>query len=103
MNTLIKYTEEKIEQGFNFHKDWWGEFSPNGELVRVYAYPFTQINNWDWSYRWSACRVFQKMDGDFVPNNLHIDDVPDEVAWAFWDLAEQEMLDEREDVEKWGE
>ena len=43
------------------------------------------------------------MDGDFVPNNLHIDDVPDEVAWAFWDLAEQEMLDEREDVEKWGE
>lgn len=103
MNKLIKYEEVTTEEGFTFQKGWWGEFSPTGELVRVYAYPFTQINNWDWTYSWSACRVFDPIDGDFVADNLHIDDVPDEVAWAFWDIAEQEMLDQREDVEKWGE
>lgn len=40
-------------------------------------------------------------DGGYVADNLHIDDVPNEVAWSFWDLAEQEMLDQKEDMEKW--
>jgi len=102
-NKLIKYEEKTVEQGFTFHKDWWGEFSPTGELVKVYAYPFTYINNWDWTYSWSTCRVFYPFADGFVGTISHIDDVPDEVAWAFWDLAEEEMLDQKEDMEEWFE
>lgn len=103
MNTLKKYNETKTEQGFTFHYGWWGEFSPTGELVMVYAYPFTQINNWDWGYKWSTCRIFYPFDGSFVGDILHIDDVPDEVAWHFWDVAEEDMLAKKEEIEKWAE
>lgn len=103
MNKLVQYKERTVEQGFTFHEGWWGEFSPTGELLMVYAYPFTQINNWDWTYRWSACRIFYPFDGGFVPENLHIDDVPDEVAWHFWDVAEEDMLAKKEEIEKWAE
>ncbi len=99
-NKLIKYEERITVQGFTFHKDWWGEFSPTGELVKVYAYPFTHINNWDWTYSWCTCRVFLPYADGFVGVWSHIDNVPDKVAWAFWDLAEQEMLDQREYLEK---
>lgn len=102
-NKLVKYEERTVEQGFAFQKDWWGEFSPTGELVMVYAYPFTQINNWDWGYKWSTCRIFYPFDGSFVGDILHIDDVPNEVAWHFWDVAEEDMLAKKEEIEKWAE
>lgn len=102
-NKLVKYEERTVEQGFTFHNGWWGEFSPTGELVMVYAYPFTQINNWDWGYKWSTCRIFYPFDGSFVGDILHIDDVPDEVAWHFWDVAEEDMLAKKEEIEKWAE
>lgn len=103
MNKLVQYKERTVEQGFTFQKGWWGEFSPTGELVMVYAYPFTQINNWDWGYKWSTCRIFYPFDGSFVGDILHIDDVPDEVAWHFWDVAEEDMLAKKEEIEKWAE
>ena len=103
MTKLVKFDERKTVDGFTFQKGWWGEFSPTGELLMVYAYPFTQINNWDWTYSWSTCRIFYPFDGGFVGEILHIDDVPDEVAWHFWELAEQEMLDQREEMAKWAE
>lgn len=102
-NKLIKYEEKTVEQDFTFHKDWWGEFSPTGELVKVYAYPFTHINNYDWTYSWCTCRVFSPFAGGFVGTISHIDNVPDKVAWHFWELAEQEMLDQQEDMEEWFE
>ena len=103
MNKLVQYKERTVEQGFTFHDGWWGEFSPTGELVMVYAYPFTQINNWDWGYKWSTYRIFYPFDGSFVGDILHIDDVPDEVAWHFWDVAEEDMLAKKEEIEKWAE
>lgn len=100
MNKLIKYEEVTTEQGFTFQKGWWGEFPHTGELVKVYAYPFTHINDWDWTYTWSTCRVFYKFANGFVRIWSHIDKVPNEVAEHFWEVAEQEMLDRREDMEK---
>ena len=100
-NYLIRFNDRENVEGFTFHKNWWGEFSHNGKLITVYAYPFTQINNWDWTYRWSSCRVFYPFNGGFVSDNLHIDDVPNAVAWHFWELAEQDMLDQREEMARW--
>lgn len=103
MNKLVQYKERTVEQGFTFHDGWWGEFSPTGELVMVYAYPMVNVNNWDWSYNWKECRLFYPVDGGFAGDLLHIDDVPNEVAWHFWGLAEQDMLAQREEMAKWAE
>ena len=104
MNKLVQYKERTVEQGFTFQKGWWGEFSPTGELLMVYAYPFTQINNWDWTYRWSTCRIFYPFDGGFVGDLELLQKLPDFVVADFCDVAEQEMLDQKEKfLEYYGE
>ena len=52
MTKLVKFDERKTVDGFTFHKGWWGEFSPTGELVTAYAYPRVDVNHYDWSYSW---------------------------------------------------
>lgn len=103
MNKLVKFNERKVVDGFTFHKDWWGEFSPTGELVTVYAYPIVSVNTRNWTCSWTDCKIFYPFDYGFVGDILFIDDVPSEVAWHFWELAKQEMLDKWEEMAKWVE
>lgn len=101
MNTLKKYNERTTEQGFKFHEGWWGEFSPTGELVTVYAYPRVEINEYDWSYSWKFAKIFYPMDGGFVGDLELRYKLPAEVIGDFDVVAEQEMLKRKELVEYW--
>lgn len=96
MNKLVKFEEPKVVDGFTVHAGWWGEFSPTGELLMVYAYPFTQINNWEWTYSWSTCRIYYPFDGGFVGDIEIICKLPNEVIADFDVVAEQDMLDQKE-------
>lgn len=104
MNTLKKYNERTTEQGFTFHNGWWGEFSPTGELVMVYAYPRVEVNTYDWSYSWRFATVFYPFDGGFVGDLERLEKLPDVVIGNFCEVAEQEMLDQKETfLEYYGE
>lgn len=102
MNKLIKYEEVTTEQGFTFQKGWWGEFSPTGELVKVYAYPFVDIDHYNWAYSWKFARIFYPFDDGYVGDLERIEKMPDKVVGDFVSVAEQEMLDQREDMEMEG-
>lgn len=104
MNKLVQYKERTVEQGFAFQKGWWGEFSPAGELVTVYAYPRVEVNEYDWSYSWKFAKIFYPMDGGFVGDLERLEKLPDLVVADFCDVAEQEMLDQKEKfLEYYGE
>lgn len=103
MNKLVQYKERTVEQGFTFQKGWWGEFSPTGELLMVYAYPRVEVNNYDWSYSWKFAKIFYPMDGGFVGDLELGYKLPNEVIRDFDVVAEQEMLDQREEMTKWAE
>ena len=101
MNKLVKFNERKVVNGFTFHKDWWGEFSPTGELVTAYAFPRVEINEYDWSYDWKQCKIFYPFDGGFVGDLELRYKLPAEVIGDFDVVAEQEMLKRKELVEYW--
>lgn len=101
MNKLVQYKERTVEQGFTFQKGWWGEFSPTGELVMVYAFPRVEINEYDWSYDWKQCKIFYPFDGGFVGDLELRCKLPAEVIGDFDVVAEQEMLKRKEFVEYW--
>lgn len=104
MNELVKFEERKVVDGFTFQKGWWGEFSPTGELVMVYAYPRVEVNEYDWSYSWRQARIFYPFDGGFVGDLELLEKLPDLVVADFCDVAEQEMLDQKETfLEYYGE
>lgn len=104
MNTLKKYNETTTEQGFTFQKGWWGEFSPTGELVMVYAYPIVDVDYYDWTYDWYTCKIFYPFDGGFVGDLKEAYKLPEEVIEDFDVAAEQEMLDKKETfLEYYGE
>lgn len=96
MNKLVKFEERKVVDGFTFHKGWWGEFSPTGELVTVYAYPRVEVNEYDWSYSWKFAKIFYPMDGGFVGDLERLEKLPDLVVADFCDVAEQDMLEQKE-------
>lgn len=101
MNKLVKFEEPKVVDGFTFHKGWWGEFSPTGELVMVYAYPRVDVNHYDWSYSWRFAKIFYPFDGGFVGDLELRYKLPAEVIGDFDVVAEQEMLKRKELVEYW--
>ena len=104
MNKLVQYKERTVEQGFAFQKGWWGEFSPTGELVMVYAYPRVEVNEYDWSYSWRQARIFYPFDGGFVGDLELLEKLPNLVVADFCEVAEQEMLDQKEKfLEYYGE
>lgn len=104
MNKLVQYKERTVEQGFTFQKGWWGEFSPTGELVMVYAYPRVEVNNYDWSYSWKFAKIFYPMDGGFVGDLELGYKIPSDVIRDFDVVAKQEMLDQKETfLEYYGE
>jgi hypothetical protein len=104
VNKLVKFEEPKVVDGFTFHEGWWGEFSPTGELVMVYAYPRVEVNNYDWSYSWKFAKIFYPMDGGFVGDLELGYKLPAEVMGDFDVVAEQEMLDQKETfLEYYGE
>lgn len=96
MTKLVKFNERQIVDGFTFHKGWWGEFSPTGELVMVYAYPRVEVNHYDWSYSWKFAKIFYPFDGGFVQDLERFDKLPNEVIGDFDVVAEQVMLDQKE-------
>ena len=96
MTKLVKFDERKTVDGFTFHKDWWGEFSPTGELLMVYAYPRVEVNHYDWSYSWKFAKIFYPFDGGFVQDLERFDKLPNEVIGDFDVVAEQVMLDQKE-------
>ena len=96
MNKLIKFEKREIVDGFTFQKGWWGEFSPTGELVMVYAYPRTLISEYDWSYSWTFAKIFYPMDGGFVGDLEHWYKLPTEVVADFELVSKREMLDQKE-------
>lgn len=96
MNKLIKFEEPKVVDGFTVHEGWWGEFSPTGELVMVYAYPRVEVNHYDWSYSWKFAKIFYPFDGGFVQDLERFDKLPNEVIGDFDVVAEQVMLDQKE-------
>lgn len=96
MNKLVKFEKRENVNGFTFHDGWWGEFSPTGELVTVYAYPFVGVNTWDWTYSWTHARIFYPFDGGFVGDLEIRCNLPVEVIKDFDVVAEQEMLDQNE-------
>lgn len=96
MTKLVKFNERQIVDGFTFHKGWWGEFSPTGELVMVYAYPRVEVNHYDWSYSWKLAKIFYPFDGGFVQDLERFDKLPNEVIGDFDVVAEQVMLDQKE-------
>ena len=95
MNKLVQYKERTVEQGFTFHDGWWGEFSPTGELVMVYAYPIVDIKEYDWSYEWKQCRIFYPFDGVFVGDLELRYKLPVEVIGDFDEVAKQVMLERK--------
>ena len=104
MNKLVKFEEPKVVDGFTIHEGWWGEFFPTGELVMVYAYPRVEVNEYDWSYSWRQARIFYPFDGGFVGDLELLEKLPDLVVADFCDVAEQEMLDQKETfLEYYGE
>lgn len=104
MNKLVKFEERQVVDGFTFHKGWWGEFSPTGELVTVYAYPRVEVNEYDWSYSWKFAKIFYRFDGGFVGDLERLEKLPDLVVADFCDVAEQEMLDQKDKfLEYYGE
>lgn len=103
MNKLVKFEKRENVNGFTFQKGWWGEFSPTGELVMVYAYPIVDIKEYDWSYDWKQCRIFYPFDGGFVGDVELGYKLPSEVIKDFDVVAEQEMLERKEFVEYWRE
>lgn len=103
MTKLVKFEKQEVVDGFTFHKGWWGEFSPTGELVTVYAYPRVDVNYSDWSYNWKQCKIFYPFDGGFVGDLELWYKLPVEVVADFNVVAEQEMLDQREALTKWAE
>ena len=96
MTKLVKFNERQIVDGFTFHKGWWGEFSPTGELVTAYAYPRVEVNHYDWSYSWKFAKIFYPFDGGFVQDLERFDKLPNEVIGDFDVVAEQVMLDQKE-------
>lgn len=96
MTKLIKFDEPKVVDGFKFHRGWWGEFSPTGELVTVYAYPRVEVNEYDWSYSWKFAKIFYPMDGGFVGDLEFRYKIPHEVMGDFDVVAEQVMLEQKE-------
>ena len=96
MNKLIKFDEPKVVDGFTFHRGWWGEFSPTGELVTAYAYPRVEVNEYDWSYNWKQCKFFSPMDGGFVGDLELGYKIPHEIMCDFDEVAEQVMLEQKE-------
>ena len=96
MTKLVKFDERKTVDGFTFHKGWWGEFSPTGELVTAYAYPRVDVNHYDWSYSWRFAKIFYPFDGGFVGDLERLEKLPDLVVADFCDVAEQVMLDQKE-------
>ena len=96
MTKLVKFDERKTVDGFTFQKGWWGEFSPTGELVTAYAYPFVSFNFSNWSYWWTTCKAFYPFDGGFVGDIFDMDQIPEEVQKDFDKVAEQEVLDQKE-------
>ena len=104
MNKLVKFEKREIVNGFTVHEGWWGEFSPTGELVKCYAYPRVEINKYDWSYSWKQCEIFYPFDGGFVGDLERLEKLPDLVVADFCDVAEQEMLDQKDKfLEYYGE
>lgn len=101
MNKLVKFEERKVVDGFTFHRGWWGEFSPTGELVKCYAYPRVEINEYDWSYSWKQCEIFYLFDGGFVVDVELRCKIPHEVMVDFDKVAKQVMLKRKELVEYW--
>ena len=104
MNKLVKFEERKVVDGFTFQKGWWGEFSPTGELVTVYAYPRVEVNYSDWSYSWKFAKIFYRFDGGFVGDLELGYKIPSDVIRDFDVVAKQEMLDQKETfLEYYGE
>ena len=104
MNKLIKFNETKVVDGFEFDEGWWGEFSPTGELVTVYAYPIVDVDYYDWTYDWYMCKIFYRFDGGFIGGLKEAYKLPEEVIEDFEEVAEQEMLDKKEKfLEYYGE
>ena len=99
MNKLVQYKERTVEQGFTFQKGWWGEFSPTGELVIAYLYPVVDVNRlnkWEWSYSWEFAKIAYPMDGGFVGDLERLEKLPDLIIADFCDVAEQEMLEQKQ-------
>lgn len=96
MNKLVKFEKLEVVDGFTVHAGWWGEFSPTGELVTVYAYPRVEINEYDWSYSWKFAKIFYPMDGGFVGDLEHWYKLPTEVVADFELVSKKEMLDQKE-------
>ena len=96
MTKLVKFEKQEVVDGFTFQKGWWGEFSPTGELVTVYAYPRVEVNHYDWSYSWKFAKIFYPFDGGFVQDLERFDKLPNEVIGDFDVVAEQVMLDQKE-------
>ena len=104
MTKLVKFEKQEVVDGFTFHKGWWGEFSPTGELVTVYAYPRVEVNEYDWSYSWKFAKIFYPMDGGFVGDLELGYKIPSDVIRDFDVVAKQEMLDQKETfLEYYGE
>ena len=101
MTKLVKFDERKTVDGFTFHKGWWGEFSPTGELVTAYAYPRVEVNEYDWSYSWKFAKIFYPMDGGFVGDLELWYKLPTEVVADFELVSKQEMLKRKNLFEYW--
>lgn len=70
----------------------------------VYAYPRVDVNHYDWSYSWKFAKIFYPRWGDMIPDLARIDEIPDLVVADFCDVAEQDMLEQKETfLEYYGE
>ena len=96
MAKLVKFEKQEVLDGFKLHRGLWGEFSPTGELVTVYAYPRVEVNEYDWSYSWKFAKIFYPMDGGFVGDLELGYKIPHEVMGDFDVVAEQVMLEQKE-------
>ena len=95
MNKLVKFEKREVVDGFTVNEGWWGEFSPTGELVKCYAYPRVEINEYDWSYNWKQCEIFYPFDGGFVGDVELGYKIPHEVKVDFDEVAKQVMLERK--------
>lgn len=83
MNTIVKFNKKRTVGGFTFHAGWFGEFTSDGELVKVYAYPYIGYNSRKRSATWNSGKVFTREFGDFVAGWEYWERLPSVVYWHF--------------------
>ena len=93
---LVKFNKRRTVGGFTFHAGWFGCFATSGELVKVYAYPWVEFDNWDDSMFVRDYRVFYKVGGEFIPDWESWDIAPEVVTEHFWKVAKRQEIERLE-------